>query len=483
MGPFTEGIWLLENNFNFIKLAMEELPWHMGGPRVYFITLYPSFLAVMMKIIKNQQLFLLFNHLLTIGLSSGIITIFFKILRRYISNRISFLFTILILLHPMYLSHTYAISMEIPILFFSIIAIYYFLKERFILAGVFSIISFSIKAPSIAISMSLVFLYILFYFKRRERNHIKILCFYSLPIWIYLIYEYLGSNFFFGQEMTQKITPFRGLYRILLYAVKWPDLFCFMLLVPICFFILFKKYMKTHKTFLNLRNHLKKDEIEVISVVICGSLLILLANYKVVIPKYLLLGFPFIFILLYRVVLRNTKKYIFYFVYSMILMFFLLNLWGDVYYFYRDMLSKVFKLPQLETISSYKFFNVGGNLESTLAYEKDMEINIETAKFVEKNYSNKKIISNWPISHMLWHPNYGYVKNNDLYVIDIQKSSLFADEIFENEKITNNDDYIWIYSKNIFSINTPEVYIPGKDILLKKIEKGTHQIIIFQRKP
>ena len=180
---------------------------------------------------------------------------------------------------------------------------------------------------------------------------------------------------------------------------------------------------------MNLRNHLKKYKIEVTSIVICASLLILIANFETANPKYLLLGFPFIFVLLYHVVLRNTKKHIFPFVYGLILMFFLLNLRGDVYYFYRDMIANIFKLEQLDTIASYKFRNDGHILESTLAYEEDMELNIETAKFVEENYSNKKIITNWPISHMLWHPNYGYVKNNNLYVIDIQKSSLFADEI------------------------------------------------------
>lgn len=491
MGTFTEGIWLLENKFNFIKLATQELPWHMGGPRVYLITFYSSFLAIMMKVFKNQHLFLFFNHLLILGLSSGTVVLFFKMLREDFGTRIALSMSALLFFHPMYLSQSYAFNMEIPILFFAILSIYYFLRKRFILAGVFSLIAFFIKSASLAIALSLVFLYILCFFTIRKRKHVWIVCFYSLPIGIYAVYLFLTSRFFLGHGLPQKITPIGGLFQILLYAVRWPDLFCLILLVPIGFLVLLIKYKRLSRTennksiqrkFLMLRDLLKKDRLTVISLVICAILLILLANYVSVLPRYLLLGLPFFFILVAQLILRHTKKYLFYLISGLVLVFFLLNLRGDIYQGYRDIWADVFKLRQLETIADYKFCNDGHILESTLGYEKEMELNLATAKFIEENYSDKKIISNWPISHMLWHPGYGYVKKN-LFVIDIQKSSLFADKIFENIKIDDPEDYVWVYTKNIFSIGTPEVYDPQKDILLKKMMRGTHQILIFQRKP
>lgn len=498
----------MENKFNFIKLALKELPYRNGGPRVYFISLYPSYLALLMMIIKNQRLFFFFNHLVTIGLSSGVIAIFFKILRNNYDEKIAFFASILLLFHPMYLSQTYAINMEIPILFFSMMAIYYFLDEKFLLAGTFSIIAFFIKPTSIVIALSLIFLYILFYFKPREEKHAKILCFYSLPIWTLFIYEFLNRSYFFAKSKYTIIGLFKGLRLFFALVAKGPDILLFVLpdillfvlLVPMSAIILFKKYKnylnrkkrkKIHNTFLTFRNYLKKDKLAVVSVVICTSLLFMFSNMKNLLPRYFLLGFPFFFILLYYGVLRNTRKHVSNFIYVVIFLFFLLNLKGDVYDNYRNMLSHVFKL-KADKIVINKFqndsinlattlTNDGFNLEITLAFEKDIELDIEMAKIIEKNYSNKKIISSWPISHILSHPKYGYVKKNNLYVIDIKKTSLFAYEIFENVEIINKDEYIWVYTDNMFYYGSPAVYVPQRDILLEKIKKDNREIIIFKR--
>lgn len=489
MGAFTEAIWLLGNKFNFIKLALGEMPWHLGGPRVYLISVYPAFLAIAMRIIKDHRLFLLFNHLLGIGLSSASIVLFFKMLSQDFSRKVSLVASLLLLFHPLYLSQSYALNMEVPILFFALLAVFCFLKQRFILAGVFSLFAFFIKSASLTVTITLVVLYMLVYFRIKEGKHIKIVLFYSLPLWIYALYLFLASRYFFGQGLPQKITVFAGLQQIMLYAVRWPDLFCLILLVPVSAAALSKRYVnllrtKSNRTIqdkaMELRTLAQQNSLIVTNTVFCAVLLLLLANYVSVNPRYLFLGLPFFIMLSAHLVLQKLNKFLLIFVCGLVFVFYLLNFGGNVYSVYWNVWADVFKMRQLETIADYKYRNDGHVLEATLAYEDDMELNREAARFIEESYSDKKIIANWPLSHILSNPLYGYVKN-ELYVIDVTESSLSADENLKEITLDDTGQYVWVYTKNIFSIGSPEVYDPARDVLLKRIKRGTHQIVIFRR--
>ena len=64
LGMFQEGIWLYENDFNYLKLAREELGYLAGGPRTYFFSWLPGFYAVLMHVFPTVKSTFVFLHVL-----------------------------------------------------------------------------------------------------------------------------------------------------------------------------------------------------------------------------------------------------------------------------------------------------------------------------------------------------------------------------------------------------------------------------------
>ena len=171
VGAFTQMAWLLENDFDYYSLA-KQLEYARGGPRVYIFSIYPLFQAIFYKIIGYQKIFLLINHLLTIVLSSVIISIFYKIIKKYFDNYSSLIACALLFFHPLYISQSYAINMEIPVTLFGMLSVYFFLKNETVKTTVFLLISFYIKASGVVFSVSIATAYLFtdFKFKKNKKK-------------------------------------------------------------------------------------------------------------------------------------------------------------------------------------------------------------------------------------------------------------------------------------------------------------------------
>ena len=75
-GPMMEAVWLLQNNFDFIKLSQQPL-FIIGGPKAYLFSIYPAFQALLMKLTPSPQAFLVVNHGITYVMSAAIMALFF----------------------------------------------------------------------------------------------------------------------------------------------------------------------------------------------------------------------------------------------------------------------------------------------------------------------------------------------------------------------------------------------------------------------
>ena len=55
-GPFAEGWWLFKHHFDYLGL-LHEPSYALGGARVYFFSLYPTYLALLLKLIPKISVF------------------------------------------------------------------------------------------------------------------------------------------------------------------------------------------------------------------------------------------------------------------------------------------------------------------------------------------------------------------------------------------------------------------------------------------
>ena len=138
-GPWVEGVWLARHNFNYAGLAAQP-GYFLGGPKVYVLSIYPGFLALLMKLIPSVKIFLLVNHLLTFAMSAVIVAIVRKISKEYFEATIALLIAAIVLALPLFQSQTEAINMEIPSAFFLMLTIYALSKRKFGQAVLFALL-------------------------------------------------------------------------------------------------------------------------------------------------------------------------------------------------------------------------------------------------------------------------------------------------------------------------------------------------------
>ena len=176
-GPFAEAIWLARNSFDYVGLSHQP-GYIQGGPKVYLFSLYPTFLAVLIKLIPAVPVFLVVNHLIVFSLAAGTLALFRSLLLKIFDPVVALLTSILFLSLPLFQSQAEAINMEMFCVFFAILSVYHLANRQFHWAGLTAVVSAFIKDYG-TISCVVVFLLSLTARRTRHRNDPKnatILC-------------------------------------------------------------------------------------------------------------------------------------------------------------------------------------------------------------------------------------------------------------------------------------------------------------------
>jgi len=180
-GPFVEAIWLYRHSFDYLGLAGQP-GFIFGGPKVYLISIYPTYLALSMKLIPNVKYFLLFNHVLTLIMGAVIVTIVRSLLLKIVSKRLAILGTFILLSLPLFHSQVEAINMEIPVLCFSLLSIYYLGNRKFTSAIMMAFFASLIKVYAVIFLVAISCISILlFFFGEEERLNAKMFGLSCIP--------------------------------------------------------------------------------------------------------------------------------------------------------------------------------------------------------------------------------------------------------------------------------------------------------------
>ncbi len=376
-GPFAEGLWLYQHGFNYVGL-FNEPNFTVGGPRVYFFSLYPGFLALTLKLIPWTKVFLLFHHVLTFALTAVVIAILREYGRKVFEPVLAFLMALVLLALPLFQSQAEAINMEMPVTFLMVVSAYALGNKRWGEAAIFAILAAAVKGIGI-IACGAVFIVLCFALLAvrdiKEKLYLGSLAFLSASSAVFIV----GAKFLFRDAHVQQ-----GMVK---WDAGWPSLkkeFIFYLFLAACIVVL-----------LDLLKRLgRKQKINFLLPGVMGLFaagwFLLFLNFYAVSPRYRVALYPFlVFFVVYGVTLFLKSK----------------------------TLVRVVAFGVLVTACLYSYGSFYGSvpdndhvlLERSLEYRNDLEVNRRLVRVAEESYSDQLIVAPFTIAQALAIPELGYV--------------------------------------------------------------------------
>ena len=461
VGLFAEAIWLAENDFDYLRLAYEIPGYGAGGPRISFFSLYPAFQAILLKLIPDSYLFLMLNHLLTFCFAAIVLVAFYRLLCIRGNAWFALAGTTLLMMHPMFLSQTDAINMEMPALAATLLGIVMTVQNRPISGALAVILALSIK-PTAVIGVIVVFVYHALTANQGQNKKAMILlgiAILSVPVQWWL----RGT---FNQETNDMLVVFfRGSLKQVLFDM--PDFFALFVIggVSCCAIAVtilrncsllrigllirsFGEYNRTPTGRMNL--------IMILFFVFFTGFYIHIVN---ILPRYLLYCLPVLLYFLTTGLLTVLKRPQMVIAAVTVLIFLqLANREGRLY------------MPDSG--------NNGFILERSLEYLDDMHLNRQLVRHLEDNYRNHTIVTSWPVAQMLTIPGLGYV-DRPFQVMTSDRPVLYGPTEEVTEDILNEPGVIWVYTPNAFSRKNR--FYPEDDHLITTLSYGDRIAHIYER--
>ncbi|VAX37026.1 hypothetical protein MNBD_UNCLBAC01-1554 [hydrothermal vent metagenome] len=446
-GPFAEAIWLAENNFNYAGL-IKQPAYHFAGPRVYFFSIYPSYLALLLKLIPSTQIFLIVNHIFVYMMTAVITALIRQIVRMRFDSKIASLSSLVILALPIFQSQTEAINMEIPCLFFSVWTVYFLCHKRLGEAVVMAVLSLAVKGYGIILCGSVFFVSLFLFCTQRHKRAL----WYALLVPIFPVLITAGKFLLKDQHATAGMMGFlNGLPSLqIMYLSK-----LYLISLGVFFGTLFWQHRVLQSIIKSLTD---KFYPQLVVFVTAGMWFVLFINYTEVSPRYKLALAPYLVLCLIFSVFNFSwiKKWATFFLIGAIA----LTALGS-HGFYHFPLNP-----------NYHIFS-----ERSLEYRNDLKLNQQLAKVVDTQYFDYKIGAPFIIAQMLAFPQLGYVENDlDVMVYGILSKYDQLDNVTITKKKMRKTVWIAVAAE----MKKNEAFPIGpKDYVVAEFSQGENRATLF----
>jgi hypothetical protein len=470
LGFFHEAIWLSQNNFHYAGLAFEQDGYLAGGPRIYLLSIVPTFIALLMKALPDVRVVFVVLHLGNYLLAGGVIYLVTEIVRTRLHLCYALLAGLALLCQPMFVAQAYQLNAEILMSFLCLLALKRYLEQRHVEAGCWMVLAYFVKQPAVlfAFSMAGVFLVT----QLRTRRQIFPFLLYLFPFVLMMF----ADNVLAAKLHNPRSIPELGGVDFRQYFELWyikqqvmgmvgrvPDLFVVFIVVPALSSLVITRtvlgYIRGKRFFSVLKEH----ALELILIATTAMFLLKSVTLISWIPRYMTYLIPGILILLALLLSRFSKR-IGGATFGLIIIWGILNQFGM---FYKQSTA-----------------NNGYVLERSLEYEADLELNQLITKTVEQNFSDRPIITHWPLTHMLMMPGFGYVETPQ-HVISLNRSGLAWTGMatFLDLPVVERRDpsALWVISPNLFVGVTG--LDPEKHRLIATMETGGRTAKVWSKAP
>lgn len=452
-GPFAEAIWLKRNNFNYMGL-FNQPGYSFGGPKVYFFSIYPTYLAILFKMIPNVKSFLVVNHILVYGFSAVIVLFARKIMQKDFNDVVSTLTSIVLLAVPIFQSQTEAINMEVPCMLFSVVSIYYLTRKNILWASIYALVATLVKGHGVFICATVFFITILlFALKDIKKKRVLIYGFAAMIIAILKV----ESKFFLKDQHASAgmIKLFAG-WPSLKY-MRHPYIFIF------CFFVfsvfVIAKIIK-HKDVKGIL--LDKYFAQFVVFVSGGMWYLLFLNFYAVSPRYMIAVTPYVIMAI---------------VYAAVILIPKIKKLGVV------LLTIIVGIT---AYNSYDLSHKGQGTtyhvlsEKSLQYRNDLKLSMKVSKLMETEFSRFTIGAPFIVAQMLRFPELGFVKKPMDVLVYGMYVTYGGIKNFEGLNKIDLKNTIWIATPDVYSEQGGLKYpISDYDKVLKKFELGDNFVEAF----
>ncbi len=169
-GPFSDTVWLYQNNLNYFEL-LRQPTFTTGGPQIYPTALYPLFVAVVMRLIPSTPAFLVTMHLFYFFMAAASLATIRKICLMVLKNdRTAILTVVLILSQPLVQCMVELLNLEMPLFFFTVMTAYCLILDRPWLAGLSALGAIFSKDPGIGACAAVLAVYGLKFLMERPKK-------------------------------------------------------------------------------------------------------------------------------------------------------------------------------------------------------------------------------------------------------------------------------------------------------------------------
>lgn len=387
-GPFAEALWLKDHHFDYRGLLHQ--PGYLdGGPKVYFFTIYPAYLAVLYKLLPQVQAFLAVNHLLVYVMAAIVVAVTREILKNNLDDLTARLGAVVVLALPLFQSQTEAINMEMPQVCFSALSVWALVRRNIFKATGWAILALSIKGYGVIICGTVFLWSVYVFFFDREKYDWKILLAGSTVL--FLAFLNLASKYFLKDQHVSQglVSLFSGWASLRIMCL--PFLFGASAALLGAYWLSGKWYeVRGTKKDLRSTYHIPLTT-QCIVLLMCAMWFVLFLNFEAVSPRYKLTLQPF---LVMSIIFSLTN-------------FQILRRW-----------AKLFLITAVAIISFGSFgkyysppvvdYHVLS--ERSLEYRNNLKLQMNVCQFLEKNFDSWTIGAPFIFAQMLSIPEFGYVK-------------------------------------------------------------------------
>jgi len=376
------SLWMLARNFSPFPLMHEV--YYSGHPPFFYEALALFYLIFGVHLWVSHLLVILFSF---IGLT------FTYLLGSYFYNRKTGLIaSILLFFSPLYFSQSGILLLTIPLTALTITTIYFAIKnnkELFIISGICLALT---KEPAILILL-MIFVYRLLKNKNLNKtDFLKNSFIYSIPIIVFILwiicnkliygwflypenilrFNLLSSSFYFNASGNILQNFNLRFSEIFLHNPRW-------ILTLICVILFLKNIKKTKKL-----RYYKNEFFLFLSIFLI--ILIFYSFNSIFMIRYTLLLYPLFFILGSLALTKIFKQKIILIGITIFLLILFITDW-----------------------TGNRTNSCVCDLESNLEYLDSIETHKLAAKYIENNYPNSTVLTDFPMGTELSHPDLGYV--------------------------------------------------------------------------
>jgi len=381
-GPFAEAIWLSRNSFNYIELIRQP-GYAWGGAQVYVFSIYPTFLAVLLKIIPLPSIFLIINHLIVFGFVAVMASLLRDIVQKVYGDETGVLVPILLISLPAFQAQIEAINMEMPCAFFIMLSAYFLVYKKINLAGVMALLATLVKGSGVLSCAAFFLIGIYLFLFDREYKHHKTILFWGIGL-VLLAVGKVAFKFFLNDQHVSA-----GMVAL---AKGWPSLnhmyIFYYYMISLFIFLGFLLYQRRTGN-----RSWKELYTQSVMFVYGGMWFLLFFNFYAVSPRYRIVSYSFVVFCSFcavALIIRNKM------VQKCLLVFVIVAaLFSSYGYFYGSLPGNYHVL-----------------LERSLEYRNDLKLNQKMAAFIEEKFSNAKIGAPFVLAQLLGLPELGYVKKD-----------------------------------------------------------------------